>query len=44
MGYRHLGDLDAVLESDTYDDLRQLICAFEPPPGSRCGDDELEHH
>src|SRR6266566_9623313 len=30
---RHLDDLDAVLESDTCDDLRQLICAFQPPPG-----------
>ncbi len=30
---RHFDDLDAVLESDTSDDLRQLICAFQPPPG-----------
>ncbi|WLA85847.1 NAD-dependent epimerase/dehydratase family protein [Bradyrhizobium elkanii] len=30
---RHLNDLDAVVESDTCDHLRQLICAFEPPPG-----------
>src|SRR6266567_3301451 len=29
---RHFDDLDAVLESDTSDDLRQLICAFQPPP------------
>ncbi|MGC0395296.1 transposase InsO family protein [Bradyrhizobium sp. USDA 241] len=31
--FRHLDDLDAVFESDTCDDLRQLICAFQPPPG-----------
>ena len=30
---RHLDDLDAVFESDTCDDLRQLIRAFETPPG-----------
>ena len=30
---RHFDDLDAVLESDTSDDLRQLICPFQPPPG-----------
>ena len=30
---RRFDDLDAVLESDTSDDLRQLICAFQPPPG-----------
>lgn len=30
---RHIDDLDAVLESDTGDDFRQLICAFQPPPG-----------
>jgi hypothetical protein len=29
---RH-ADLDAVVESDTCNHLRQLICAFEPPPG-----------
>jgi len=29
---RHLDDLDAVLESDTCVDLRQLICAFQSPP------------
>ncbi|GLR97861.1 hypothetical protein GCM10007858_55030 [Bradyrhizobium liaoningense] len=28
--FRHLDDLDAVFESDTCDDLRQLICAFQP--------------
>ncbi len=27
---RHVDDLDAVLEFDTCDDLRQLICAFQP--------------
>jgi hypothetical protein len=30
---RHLDDLDAVVESDTCNHFRQLICAFEPPPG-----------
>src|SRR5436189_5041713 len=30
---RHLDDLDAVLEFDTCDDLRQVICTFESPPG-----------
>src|SRR5882724_5527187 len=29
---RHLDDLDAVLKSDTCDDLRQLICSFQPSP------------
>src|SRR5262249_26713339 len=29
---RHVDDLDAVVESDTCNHLRQLICAFEPPP------------
>jgi ABC-type sulfate/molybdate transport systems ATPase subunit len=33
---RHFDDLDAVFKSDTCDDLRQLICAFQPPPGFRC--------
>ena len=41
---RHVDDLDAVVESDTCNHLRQLICAFEPPPGFRCGDHQLEHH
>ena len=36
--------LDAVFESDTCDNLGQVICAFQPPPGFRCGDDQLEHH
>jgi hypothetical protein len=30
---RHLDDLDAVLEFDACDDLRQVICTFESPPG-----------
>ncbi len=30
---RRFDDLDAILESDTSDDLRQLICTFQPPPG-----------
>jgi hypothetical protein len=34
---RHFDDLDAVFKSDTCDDLRQLICAFQPPPCLRCG-------
>ena len=29
---RHVDDLDTIVESDTCDHLRQLICAFEPPP------------
>src|SRR3981081_3371643 len=41
---RHFDDLDAVFESDTCDDLRQLICAFQPAPGLRCGAEQLEHH
>jgi hypothetical protein len=41
---RRFEDLDAVFESDTRDNLRQVICAFQPPPGFRCGDDQLEHH
>lgn len=31
--YRRFEDLDAVFESDTCDNLRQVICAFQPPPG-----------
>jgi hypothetical protein len=30
---RRFEDLDAVFESDTYDNLRQVICAFQPSPG-----------
>src|SRR5215213_4301543 len=41
---RHVDDLDAVFKSDTCDDLRQLICAFQPPPGFRRGAEQLEHH
>jgi hypothetical protein len=29
---RHFDDLDAVLESDTSDDFRQLICSIQAPP------------
>ena len=36
-----LDDLDAVGESDTGDDLRQLICAFQSTPGFRGRVDEL---
>jgi len=35
-------DLDAVIESDTCNHRRQLICAFEPPPGFRRGDNQDE--
>jgi hypothetical protein len=41
---RRFEDLDAVDESDTCDNLGQVICAFQPSPGFRCGDDQLEHH
>src|SRR5215208_2999854 len=37
-------DLDAVLESDTGDHLRQLIFAHQPAPGFCGRHDELEHH
>ncbi len=37
-------DLDAVGESDTGDDLRQLICSFQSAPGFGRSIDELEHH
>jgi hypothetical protein len=29
---RHFNDLDSVLEFDTSDDFRQLICSVQPPP------------
>jgi len=32
VGCRHFDDLDAVLESDTCDDLGQVICTFESSP------------
>jgi hypothetical protein len=41
---RRFEDLDAVFESDTCDNLGQVICAFQPPPGFRCGDNQFEHH
>src|SRR5207253_7120115 len=41
---RDFDDLDAVLESDTSDDLRQLICTFQPPPGLCCGVVQLQRH
>ena len=31
--YRRFEDLDAVFESDTCNNLRQVICAFQPSPG-----------
>ena len=31
--YRRFEDLDAVFKSDTCDNLRQVICAFQPSPG-----------
>ena len=36
-GFWQFDYFDSVLESDTSDDLRQLICAFQPSPGFRCG-------
>ncbi len=30
--FRRFEDLDAVFESDTCDNLGQVICAFQPPP------------
>ncbi len=41
---RQFDDLDAIFKFDTCDDLRQLICAFQPPPSLRCGPEQLEHH
>ena len=41
---RRLDDLDTVVKCDALDDLRQLVFAFQPPPGFRGGHDELEHH
>src|SRR4029453_16534330 len=41
---RRFEDLDAVDESDTCDNLGQVICAFQPSPGFRCGQDQLDHH
>jgi hypothetical protein len=41
---RHFDDLDAILEFDTSDNLRQLIFTLQPPPGLRGGDDQLEYH
>ena len=41
---RHFDDLDAILESDTSDNLRQLIFTLQPPPGIRGGEDQLEYH
>ncbi len=43
LGWR-VGDLDAVVEGDTLDDLGQLGLAFQPSPGLRGRHDELEHH
>ena len=37
VGFWQFDYFDSVLESDTSDDLRQLICAFQPSPGFRCG-------
>jgi hypothetical protein len=41
---RHFDDLDAVLESDSLDDFRQLVFALQSPPGFCGRGDELEHH
>ena len=40
----HLDDLDAVLEFDASDDLRQLVFALQAAPGFGGGGDELEDH
>jgi hypothetical protein len=37
---RHFDDLDAVLESDAFDDFRQLVFSLQSPPGfCRRGDE-----
>ncbi len=46
---RHLDDLDAVLESGSLDEFRQLVFAFlvfafQSPLGFGGGGDEFEHH
>src|SRR5450759_2831433 len=41
---RHFDDLDAVLEFDTSDNLRQLIFTLQPAPSLRGGDDQLKYH
>ena len=37
---RHLDDLDAVLESDSLDDFRQLVFSLQSPPGFCSSGDE----
>src|SRR3954452_20362707 len=39
-----VGHLDAVVEGDTGNDLRQLIFALQPAPGLGCHHDQLEDH
>ena len=41
---RHFNDLDAVLESDSLNDFRQLVFSLQSPPGFCRSGDELEHH
>jgi hypothetical protein len=41
---RHFDNLDAVLEFDALDNLRQLIFALQSSPCFRRGIHELEHH
>jgi hypothetical protein len=39
-----INNLDAVAEPDTLDDLRQLVLALQPTPGSGSRHHELEDH
>jgi len=41
---RRFDDLDAILEFDASDDLRQLVFALQAPPGFGGRGDELEDH
>ena len=43
-GRRIAGDFDPVVESDTLNELGQLVVAIEPAPAFLCGIDELEDH
>src|SRR5215217_797514 len=43
-GRRVGGDLDPVGESDTLNELGQLVVAIEPAPAFLGGIDQLEHH
>ena len=37
-------DLHAVLNFDTFDNLRQLLFTLQPAPSFRGGDGQLEYH